>query len=173
LVRGVNNDGHFLYWREIMPARLTYPGVYVEEKRSGVRTISGVDTSITLFLGMARRGPVGEPRAVRSVDQFEQTYGDDPTYGELATQVRQFYLNGGASAVIVRLGGAGIAPASVTLQSEAGLPVLVLTAKDDGALGSQIRVEVDVATPTPQVDVQPCGLSGGRRRQRQRPVDRA
>jgi len=134
-----------------MPARLTYPGVYVEEKRSGVRTISGVDTSITLFLGMARRGPVGEPRAVRSVDQFEQTYGDDPTYGELATQVRQFYLNGGASAVIVRLGGAGIAPASVTLQSEAGLPVLVLTAKDDGALGSQIRVEVDFATPTPEL----------------------
>jgi uncharacterized protein len=36
----------------------TYPGVYVVEAPSGVRTITGVATSITAFVGRARRGPV-------------------------------------------------------------------------------------------------------------------
>ena len=40
-----------------MPATLTYPGVYIEEIPSGVRTITGVATSITAFVGRALRGP--------------------------------------------------------------------------------------------------------------------
>ena len=31
----------------------TYPGVYIEEISSGVRTIIGVSTSITAFIGRA------------------------------------------------------------------------------------------------------------------------
>ena len=41
-----------------MPVALLQPGVYIEELSSGVRTISGVATSITLFVGWAPRGPV-------------------------------------------------------------------------------------------------------------------
>ena len=37
-----------------MPAALTYPGVYVEEISSGVRTITGVATSITAFIELGR-----------------------------------------------------------------------------------------------------------------------
>ena len=48
-----------------MPAALTYPGVYVEEIPSGVRTITGVATSITAFVGRALRGPVN--KAVRTL----------------------------------------------------------------------------------------------------------
>jgi phage tail sheath protein FI len=33
-----------------MPVQPTYPGVYIEELPSGVRTITGVATSITGFL---------------------------------------------------------------------------------------------------------------------------
>lgn len=44
-----------------MPAQLTYPGVYIEEVPSGVRTITGVATSITAFVGRAARGPVNDP----------------------------------------------------------------------------------------------------------------
>ena len=42
-----------------MTVPLTYPGVYIEEVPSGVRTITGVATSIALFIGWAPRGPVG------------------------------------------------------------------------------------------------------------------
>jgi phage tail sheath protein FI len=40
-----------------MPVSPTYPGVYIEEIPSGVRTITGVATSITGFVGRALRGP--------------------------------------------------------------------------------------------------------------------
>ena len=54
-----------------MPVTLTYPGVYIEEVPSGVRTITGVATSITAFIGRTLRGPVvtaeyfGRPAATR------------------------------------------------------------------------------------------------------------
>ena len=44
-----------------MPVQPTYPGVYIEELPSGVRTITGVATSITGFLGKAVRGPADQP----------------------------------------------------------------------------------------------------------------
>ncbi len=39
-----------------MPATLTYPGVYIEEVPSGVRSIAGVATSIAAFAGWTARG---------------------------------------------------------------------------------------------------------------------
>ena len=41
-----------------MPQALTYPGVYVEEVPSGVRTIAGVATSIGLFIGCHSDVPI-------------------------------------------------------------------------------------------------------------------
>ena len=46
-----------------MPVTPTFPGVYIEEVPSGVRTITGVATSIAAFVGFTARGPVD--RAVR------------------------------------------------------------------------------------------------------------
>ena len=54
-----------------MPATLTYPGVYIEEVPSGVRTITGVATSITAFVGRAWRGPVDEPTTIFSYADYE------------------------------------------------------------------------------------------------------
>ena len=134
-----------------MPPRLTYPGVYVEEQSSGVRTITGVATSTTLFVGMARKGDVGRPTPIRGIDQFEQVFGDDVSYGELVPQVGQFFLNGGADAIVMRIAGAGIAPSSVTLRNPGGTGVLELTAKSAGALGQEIRALVDYDTATPEL----------------------
>ena len=44
-----------------MPVQPTYPGVYIEELPSGVRTITGVATSITGLIGKALRGPTDQP----------------------------------------------------------------------------------------------------------------
>ena len=53
-----------------MPATLSYPGVYIEEVPSGVRTITGVATSITAFVGRALRGPEDDPIRVQSFAEF-------------------------------------------------------------------------------------------------------
>lgn len=86
-----------------MPLALTYPGVYIEEVSSGVRTITGVATSITAFVGRTLRGPVDEPTMVRSFGEFERLFGGLATDHTVAYAVQDFFGNGGAQALIVRL----------------------------------------------------------------------
>ncbi|MDO6824829.1 phage tail sheath subtilisin-like domain-containing protein [Marinobacter sp. 1_MG-2023] len=87
-----------------MPPRPRYPGVYVQETSSGLRAIAGVPTSITLFIGMALEGNLNHPTTIHRLDQFERIFGGDLSYGEMALQVKQFFLNGGDEAIIVRVG---------------------------------------------------------------------
>ena len=58
-----------------MPAQLTYPGVYIEEIPSGVRTITGVATSITAFIGRALMGPVNQAVTINSYGDYERIFG--------------------------------------------------------------------------------------------------
>lgn len=86
-----------------MPTVVSYPGVYVEELPSGDRTVTGVATSITAFIGRAPSGPTDEPRTITSFADYERAYGG-LTYGyPMSYAVRDFFLNGGSEAVIVRL----------------------------------------------------------------------
>src|ERR1044071_597795 len=87
----------------MMPITPTYPGVYVEEIPSGVRTITGVATSIAAFVGRALRGPVNEPVTINSYGDFERVFGGLWIESPLGFAVRDFFQNGGGQAVIVRL----------------------------------------------------------------------
>src|SRR5437762_8861956 len=86
-----------------MPSNLTFPGVYIEEIPSGVRTIVGVATSITAFIGRALRGPSDEPVVINNYGDFERVFGGLWVESSLGYAVRDFYLNGGSQAIIVRL----------------------------------------------------------------------
>jgi phage tail sheath protein FI len=55
-----------------MPATLTYSGVYIEEVPSAVRTMTGVATSTTAFVGRAQRGPVNRAKTINSNADFER-----------------------------------------------------------------------------------------------------
>ena len=82
-----------------MPVSVNYPGVYVEEISSGVRTIANVSTSITAFVGKAVRGPT-EPATITSVSDFERIYGGLSRDFTLGYAVRDFFMNGGATAIV-------------------------------------------------------------------------
>ena len=86
-----------------MPITPTYPGVYVEEIPSGVRTITGVATSITAFVGRTRRGPTDDPVVINSFGDFERVFGGLWRQSTLGYAVRDFFLNGGGQAIVVRL----------------------------------------------------------------------
>jgi phage tail sheath protein FI len=86
-----------------MPAALNYPGVYVEEIPSGVRTIVGVPTAIAAFVGRALKGPVNEATVITSYADYERMFGGLWVESAMSYAVRDFYLNGGGRAVIVRL----------------------------------------------------------------------
>src|SRR3954466_11656259 len=101
-----------------MPVQISYPGVYVEEIRGGVRTIEGVPTSITAFVGKAVRGPVGEPRTITSLKEFEDRFGGLHHEFPIGYAVNDFFLNGGSTAIICRVykpsaGKAGKAPIAI------------------------------------------------------------
>ena len=100
-----------------MPATLTFPGVYIEEISSGVHTITGVATSITAFVGRAQRGPENDPITINSFADFERNFGGLSLISPMSFAVRDFYLNGGSQAVIVRVQN-GAATARATLPSE-------------------------------------------------------
>jgi phage tail sheath protein FI len=131
-----------------MPVQVSYPGVYVQEQGSGARAIAAVPTANTVFIGMAEQGRMGLPVQIQTYAQFENEFGTT-TSGELADQVRQFFTNGGATAFICRIAN-DAHNAKVTLQSESGNDVLVLTARDPGLLGNMIRAQVDYGTADPE-----------------------
>jgi hypothetical protein len=131
-----------------MPAAVSYPGVYIVEEASGARAIAGVPTSIAAFIGMAEQGRLLEPVKIQNMAQFEAEYGA-LTSGELADQVRQFYLNGGGAAYVSRIAHNPIR-AAVTLRSESGVEALRVVARDPGLLGDMIRVEIDYGTASPE-----------------------
>ncbi len=86
-----------------MPVPLSYPGVYIEEVPSGVRTITGVATSIALFIGWAARGPTDSAVRLTSFGDYERQYGGLDRRTLLGYSVRQFFNNGGADAYVIRL----------------------------------------------------------------------
>jgi len=120
-----------------MPSALTYPGVYVEEISSGVRTITGVATSITAFIGRARMGPVNKATTINSFGDFERTFGGLWEKSTLGFAVRDFYLNGGSQAILVRLVDAKATKSKFTVSG------LSLEAANEGEWGSFLRLKVD------------------------------
>jgi phage tail sheath protein FI len=134
-----------------MPAQTTYPGVYVLEKPSGSVSISSVSTSIALFVGRTQRGPLRMPTLVLNRTSFEKQFGTDTSISEMTDQVRQFFLNGGSQAYIMRIvDDATAATASVAVDNEFGAPALTFAATGPGAIGDTIRVVVDYATSRPE-----------------------
>jgi uncharacterized protein len=153
-----------------MPVAPTYPGVYVEEIPSGVRTITGVATSITAFVGRALRGPTNEPTAIFNFGDFERMFGGLGIDYPMSYAVRDFYLNGGSQALIVRIvnipapppatpppapaPGAATPPpvakaAEITLPALKGVPSpvdLSLVAASEGTWGNTLEATVDYNT---------------------------
>ncbi|MEC9433568.1 MAG: phage tail sheath subtilisin-like domain-containing protein [Pseudomonadota bacterium] len=94
-----------------MPEYLA-PGVFVEEVSFRQKTIEGVSTSTTGFVGPARFGPTeGEPPLLTSFSDFERIYGgldnlrlggtESPNY--LAHAVRAYFDEGGKRLYVARL----------------------------------------------------------------------
>ena len=128
--------------------QVSYPGVYIQEVSSGVKTITGVATSITAFFGRANKGPVNKPVRCLSYADFLRNFGGSPTGAELALSIKQFYDNGGSDCYVVRLARDARA-AAVQLENYAATNILIASAKVEGLWGNGLRLEVDYNTTNP------------------------
>lgn len=128
-----------------MPAALSYPGVYIQEVPSGVRTITGVATSITAFVGRAAAGPTDEPAMLTSYADYERRFGGLDVASPMSYMVRDFYLNGGALALVVRVAPKSAEAATITLAGGGGSPAedLALVASSVGDWGNRLSAAVD------------------------------
>lgn len=144
-----------------MPNYLS-PGVYMEEVSSGSKPIEGAGTALAAFVGFAEKGPSNEPVLVTNWEQFAQTFGGFIEGGYLAHAVYGYFLNGGGSAYVVRIGANGsigngsgtggergaelAAPAAHAELPVTGGKPLVVRAIEGGSAGNSVRVEVTEAS---------------------------
>ena len=120
--------------------QVSYPGVYIQEKSSGVRTITGVATSIAAFVDAFPRGPLDEAVQCLGFADFEREFGGVHTLSAASYGIKQFFQNGGGECWVVRVAD-GAATAAVTLDDLAGAGG---TAMFRARAGRQIRGEIAV-----------------------------
>jgi phage tail sheath protein FI len=133
-----------------MPVSPTYPGVYIEELPSGVRTIAGVPTAVTAFIGYTARGPDDRATTIFSFGDFERRFGGLAADSELSYAVHQFFQNGGGQAIVVRVPKSDSAAAAITLREGSGGSAkdsVTLTATSRGAWANAVVVDVDYPNP--------------------------
>ncbi len=131
----------------LVQPRVTYPGVYIQEVASDVRTITPVDTATTGFIGRAKRGPVDTPVVCNSYADFERIFGGLWLDNSLGYAVSDFFLNGGSKAVVVRLfhETSGLTKALLSLPS-ADPGALAVFAAVTAAAGQAGKQPADLAT---------------------------
>lgn len=126
--------------------QLTYPGVYIEEIPSGVRTIVGVATSITAFVGRTYNGPIDEAVTINSFADFQRNYGglkfdQNKNRFSLGYAVKDFFANGGSQAIILR--AYKPAPANSDGKTKLSVGGLNLEAISPGAWGNNLWAKTD------------------------------
>ncbi len=143
-----------------MPVQLDHPGVYIEEVPSGVRTITGVATSVTAFVGRAQRGPTDDAdrrhqlRRLRA--QLRRAVAAQPARLLGARLLPQRRLAGCDRAAVPVHAGRAIAAG----QREARLWARCdCEALDPGAWGNSLRARVDFETRDPDPTLGETGTS--------------
>ncbi|WP_331755565.1 phage tail sheath subtilisin-like domain-containing protein [Streptomyces sp. NBC_01643] len=142
-----------------MPVQTTYPGVYVVEQMTSSHVIAGVSTSVTAFVGAARKGPSDTPTSIESYAEFVRQFGDpvDTSDHPMGYAVAHFFANGGSQAIIVRALAANALEAKLPLPTVNGITVTLTACSrglwangvGTGASRSGIFVEVVPATVNP------------------------
>ena len=99
--------------------QVTYPGVYIQEVPSGVRTIAPVSTSVCAFVDFFREGPMNEAVEIDGKAGFDRVFGGLHRDSEASYAIDQFFTNGGTKAYVVRVASGAPAAARVTIRSQA------------------------------------------------------
>jgi len=153
-----------------MPVAVSYPGVYIQEKSSGVRTITGVATSIAAFVDWFPRGLLNEAVQCLSYADFEREFGGIHTHSPASYGIKQFFQNGGSECWVVRvvnvtdvgLGTNAAVASSVLIEDTpvgtagtdlfnvvAGRRIRGEAATNPGVWGDNIYLDVDYETSDP------------------------
>jgi uncharacterized protein len=143
------------------------PGVFVEEVSFRSKSIEGVSTSTTAFVGPTRRGPIALPaddgspgplpELLTSFLDYQRIYGgfENLTFGTtvrpnyIAHAVRAYFDNGGARLYVARVASTGAGGAVAAASDDlTGLAGTKFTARTAGSGGNGTLAFTVVAAPT-------------------------
>jgi uncharacterized protein len=121
------------------------PGLTVELAAPPGELPPPLRTDVAGFLGGARRGPLGTPVRVESLNGYRDVFGDlDPGAGT-SYAIRGYYENGGELAWVIRVAGAGkTATAEWTVADLTGFPAVAyqVVATSPGAWAESGQVTI-------------------------------
>src|SRR5215213_1213852 len=128
-----------------MPEYLA-PGVFVEEVSFRQKTIEGVSTSTTGFVGPTRFGPVtGEPELLTSFADFERIYGgidqldfadEGRQHNYLAHAARAYFEEGGKRLFVARVYQPRVGDGIASWEESGSPPDFSWRARHPGAAGN-------------------------------------
>ncbi len=128
-----------------MPEYLA-PAVYVEETSFRAKSIEGVSTSTTGFVGPTRKGPTtGTPELITSFGDFERIYGGfenlqftgGVAINYIANSVKNYFDNGGSRLFVARVATGGVAAATAFIGGGAtNADNIQFIARSAGAVGN-------------------------------------
>jgi uncharacterized protein len=114
-------------------------GIHVQEETGPQQNIARAPTARTAFIGRTLRGPVNTPVPLSNFSEFQQVFGGLWQPSTLGYAVEQFFDNGGAEAIVVRVANGARA---ASLELRAGAQVLRLCALRPGTR-EYLRASVD------------------------------
>ncbi|HMA10714.1 MAG TPA: hypothetical protein VKO83_02425, partial [Steroidobacteraceae bacterium] len=109
------------------------------DAQAATARIESSSRGIVAFVGRCQKGPVNEPVAVASFAEYQQHFGGLWEHSTLSFAVEQFFEQGGAQALVVRVASEGRAP---TIDLPAGEERLVLSGLSPGR-NEFLRASVD------------------------------
>lgn len=125
------------------------PGVHIDEKQVA-GAIAGVSTSNVAILGPAKRGPIGDPKLVTNLTEYNTKFGEmrggqpwDHISGYFASYaVHGFFRNGGKKCYFVRVSNAAFAELPLVDRANTDTS-LIVRALNVGISSTMVEVKDD------------------------------
>lgn len=89
----------------LVKPQVSTPGLYIREVATPPTGIAAIPTAVTAFVGRTMSGPVDTPSMVTSMADFQRMFGGLWIKSPMTYAVQDFFNNGGAQALIVRVFG--------------------------------------------------------------------
>ena len=105
----------------------------------GADVIPLIAPTVVAFIGRTERGPLNEPVALKSFEEFSRIFGGQTAFSFMSLAVQHFFWHGGEAAVVVRVANRAT---RATIDIPAGRETLRLQARQPGSR-EHLRVSVD------------------------------
>jgi phage tail sheath protein FI len=86
-----------------MSSEQRFRGNALQHLPQKMQPISGVETSVTAFIGFSEKGPIDSPVTINNFNEFENIFGSLNNDYPMSFSIADFFDNGGRKAIVIRI----------------------------------------------------------------------